>query len=215
MTPLILDLFCGAGGAGVGYEDAGFEVFGVDERRQRNYPFEMHQGDALAFLAEADLSQFAAIHASPPCHAYLPLAQNGYPGKDLGFRDLIAETRIALKQSGKPWIIENIPGSPLRRPVTVCGGALGLKVQRHRKFESSEKLIGTGCEHPWEKTGERPVGVYGKPGGFGSRRGQQGFSMAEWVEAMQIDWMTSREITQAVPPAYTRFLGFQLIKTLK
>ena len=131
--PRLLDLFCCAGGAGAGYAKAGFEVVGVDLHPQPRYPFEFHQADAMTF----DLSGFDAIHASPPCQAYTVLGGR----EDLShYPDLVDAVRERLQAAGVPWIIENVPGAPLRDPITLCGAMFGLRSYRHRLFESSVQL---------------------------------------------------------------------------
>src|SRR5574337_20985 len=128
MKPRLLDLFCCAGGCAMGYHRAGFDVVGVDINPQQRYPFEFHQADAMTF----DLSGFDAIHASPPCQAYTVLGGR----EDLShYPDLVDAVRERLQASGKPWIIENVPGAPLRDPITLCGAMFGLRRYRHRLFE--------------------------------------------------------------------------------
>jgi len=133
MRPKILDLFCGAGGASMGYHLAGFEVVGVDIALQPNYPFEFHQADAMAF----PLSGFDAIHASPPCQAYTRMARGllQSQGRAKEHPRLIEPIRARLLESGLPYIIENVEGAPLIRPIRLCGSSFGLDVQRHRLFE--------------------------------------------------------------------------------
>jgi DNA (cytosine-5)-methyltransferase 1 len=144
--PLLLDLFCGAGGAGMGYANAGFRVIGVDHKPQPNYPFEFHRIDALHAL-ELDLSRVDAIHASPPCQAHSPL--NALWGRD--HPDHIPAVRNRLSQLTIPWIIENVPGAPLRPDLILCGSMFGLFVRRHRVFESNRPLPtqGTGAGQSW------------------------------------------------------------------
>lgn len=228
--PRLLDLFCGAGGCAVGYHRAGFEVVGVDIRPQPRYPFPFVEGDALDFLrclgAGASacgyyLSDFAAIHASPPCQAYsVTRSINGRP--DLP--DLLPETRRLLIATGKPWVIENVPGAPMNFAALVCGLSLGLRVKRHRLFESSVWLFGTGCPathgdnvivfgHEALFADKSWVSVYGggapaKPDG--SRRASADVARI----AMGIDWMTRDELSQAIPPAYTHYLGKQLMRAI-
>lgn len=132
IRPRLLDLFCGAGGAAMGYHLAGFDVVGCDINPQPNYPFPFHQYDALAAIVEQG-HRFDFIHASPPCQSYTPL--NAYNHHE--YPDLIAVTRELLVASGKPWIIENVPQAPLIDPVTLCGPMFGLKLYRHRLFEAS------------------------------------------------------------------------------
>jgi DNA (cytosine-5)-methyltransferase 1 len=205
--PRLLDLFCCAGGAGMGYHRAGFEVVGIDIDPQPHYPFELHQGDALKYLLEHH-HEFDAFHASPPCQAWT-LAQriqgNEHP-------DFVTATRSAFELIGKPWVIENVEGAPLRSPITVCGASFpGLRVYRHRLFESNVPL--TAPPHrahtaPIRKMGRRP-----EPGEFMHVVGNfSGAALAR--EAMGIDWMTRDELREAIPPAYTEHIGRQLIDHL-
>jgi DNA (cytosine-5)-methyltransferase 1 len=228
--PLLLDLFCGAGGAAVGYHRAGFDVVGVDILPQPRYPFPFIQGDALN--PPVDLSRFDAIHASPPCQAHTALKamwnSRAHP-------ELIEPTRNLLESSGLPYVIENVPGSPTRALIVLCGtmfrlGTGDAELWRHRRFETSflPELV-PPCEHYSRR---RVVGVYGghgrdrrrgKPrvcrvhghsGGSSTRDGTQQFTVAERREAMGIDWMTGAELSQAIPPAYTEFIGRQLLRAL-
>jgi DNA (cytosine-5)-methyltransferase 1 len=213
--PRLLDLYCGAGGAAMGYHRAGFDVVGVDIADQPNYPFPFVQADAL----ELGYRGFDAIHASPPCQAYTKLAAM-HPGR--GYPLLIEPTRALLEATGLPWVIENVEGAPIAHHptldgahgVVLCGSAWGLGVdrgelQRHRAFESNFSIEPAGCRHV------RPaVGVYGHGGYSGKHRM---LYRAEAAEAMQIDWMTRDEMTQAIPPAYTEYIGRFLLEhiTLK
>lgn len=214
--PVLLDLFCGAGGAARGYADAGFEVIGVDVKPQPRYPFRFVQGDALDVLAGWDLlrPRFDAIHASPPCQAYSALrtmpGQRKHP-------ELVDVTRRALVRTGLPYVIENVPGAPLKDPLWLCGSEFGLRsgrrhLKRHRGFESNLFLLGAGgCTCSGSLIG----GVYGHGGGAqkAGRRGWQ-FSAEHSREALGIDWMNRDELAQAIPPAYTRFIGEQLLAHL-
>lgn len=206
--PRLLDLFCCAGGAGAGYAQAGFDVVGVDIKPQSNYPFEFIQADCLALDPEW-VASFDAIHASPPCQAHT-LAQRI---RNREHPDLIAATRDLLKASGRPWIIENVEGAPLINPITLCGSMFPeLRVYRHRLFESNIRLTAPGlCLHsaPLTKMG-RPVvdgafmHVVGNFSGAAAAR-----------KAMGIEWMTRDELREAVPPAYTKHLGSQLLAQLQ
>ena len=201
--PRLLDLFCCAGGAGMGYAKAGFDVVGVDINPQPRYPFEFHQADAMAF----DLSGFDAIHASPPCQAYTVLGGR----EDLShYPDLVDAVRDRLQASGKPWIIENVPGAPLRDPITLCGAMFGLRSYRHRLFESSVPL--TAPPHPRHAVRVNRRGEnrrqHWDSGGFITITGDVGVYCGP--EAMGVDWMSGNELSQAIPPAYTEFLGWQL-----
>lgn len=222
MKPRLLDLFCGAGGAAMGYSRAGFEVVGVDINPQKNYPFEFHQADAMTFPLEG----FDAIHASPPCQAF-SAGKNMWKGRlaDDRHPDLVAATRERLKASGLPYVIENVEGSPLTDYITLCGDMFGLGVKRHRLFETSFFI--------WNQPVCRPghpdfvVSVFGGSGlsrtpvggstthgtgNFMQRRTHVPFAMSK--AAMGIDWMIRDELSQAIPPAYTFFIGKHLMASL-
>ena len=212
----LLDLFCGAGGCSMGYHRAGFEVVGVDIKPQKNYPFEFHCSDAFAFL-EKHGHEFDVIHASPPCQAYSTLRnlgkQNHRP-----HCDLVEGTRTRCIQSGKPYVIENVPGSPLHGSLVLCGQYFGLDVRRHRHFESSVLMLIDSCHRSHRK---EPVAVYGdhperhtrKPGSGGYIHRAATLKIAQ--DAMGIDWMDWKEITQAIPPAYTEWIGQRLMEQLR
>ena len=209
----ILDLFCKAGGASVGYSRAGFEVVGVDIAKQKRYPFEFIKADAIEVLNDAGfISRFDAIVASPPCqtHSITQHLRNAQ-GKTTDKSDLIPETRAGLISSGLPYIIENVPGAPLINPVQLCGSSFGLKVRRHRRFESNIQLVGSSCDH--KKQG-RPVGIYGSMRDDIPKGGKTADTMDQAREAMGVDWMIWKELVEAIPPAYTEFLGKQLFKHL-
>jgi DNA (cytosine-5)-methyltransferase 1 len=195
----------------MGYYRAGFEVVGVDIKKQKRYPFEFIQADALEILADKDfLNQFDAIAASPPCqtHSITQHLRNAQ-GKSTSKVDLIPQTRQALKELGKPYIIENVPGAPLIDPVVLCGSAFGLKVRRHRHFESNKNLKGSICDH---KTQGRPVGVYGSMRDEIPKGGKTADTIEQAREAMGIDWMIWGELVEALPPVYTEYLGKQLLE---
>jgi len=209
----LLDLYCKAGGASKGYADAGFEVTGIDIKKQKRYPFTFIQADCLEIMKDLDfLRSFDVIAASPPCQTHsstkhLRVAQ----GKQTDKVDLIPQTREALVASGVPYVIENVPGAPLIDPVQFCGSYFGLKVRRHRLFESNIKLIGSPCKH---KEQGRPVGIYGSmrdeiPGG-----GHTAKTIEQAREAMGIDWMIWGELVEAIPPIYTYEIGKQLLLTI-
>jgi DNA (cytosine-5)-methyltransferase 1 len=207
--PLLLDLFCGAGGAAMGYHRAGFDVIGVDIVPQPNYPFKFHQGDALEWARDA--GEFDLVHASPPCQAFTAYRRRG-AGVGDGYPDLIEQTRRALR--GVPYVIENVVGASLHHPVQLCGSSFGLDVRRHRLFESNIKIDGAPCDHSWQTPRFPPatnrinlrrtveVGVWRIPLDVQQR-------------AMGIGWMTLRELSEAIPPAYTEFIGRQLIDQLE
>ena len=205
----LLDLFCKAGGGSMGYHLAGFEVVGVDIKKQKRYPFEFIQADALEVMADKDfMSQFDVIAASPPCqtHSITQHLRNAQ-GKSTSKVDLIPQTRQALQELGKPYIIENVPGAPLINPVVLCGSAFGLKVRRHRHFESNVELVGSICNH---KAQGRPVGVYGSMKDEIPKGGKTASTIEEARKAMGIDWMIWGELVEALPPIYTQFLGKQI-----
>ena len=218
--PRLLDLFCGAGGASMGYHRAGFDVVGVDIEPHPDYPFGLIVADALEAVGDhAFLSMFDAVAASPPCHRYVQwqnLNAKRY-GRRVDHPDLIPPTRAALIASGLPFVIENVVGSPLRSPVTLCGSMFGLGVRRHRLFESSEFLWGSlPCRH----TGDE-IAVYGKLDGrrVWTRVDGSEVRAARTLEqaqaAMGIDWMDWADLREAIPPAYTEYLGAQLIDALR
>jgi len=207
----LLDLYCKAGGASVGYARAGFEVIGVDIKKQKRYPYQFIQADALDVLADKDfISQFDVIAASPPCqtHSATKHLRNAQ-GKSTNKVDLIPQTREGLIASGKIYIIENVPGAPLIDPVVMCGSSFGLKVRRHRQFESNVKLTGLSCNH---KLQGKPVGVYGSMRDEIPSGGHTAKSLEEAREAMGIDWMLWGDLVEAIPPIYTEYLGKQIME---
>jgi DNA (cytosine-5)-methyltransferase 1 len=218
--PRLLDLFCGAGGAAVGYSRAGFEVVGVDIAPQPRYPFEFHQADALEFLAAAG-RDFDAIHASPPCQRYTT-ASFCRKNKDR-HPDLVDQVRSLFKDMATPYVIENVMESPLcRGSIVLCGLMFGLKVFRHRVFECSEFLwVPPHPSHRGKRIGDDGMCcVVGHGGGTSrkmraylrSRHGCGGQQTKEnWASAMGIDWMSRDELSQAIPPAYTEWIGKQLM----
>jgi DNA (cytosine-5)-methyltransferase 1 len=208
----MLDLFCGAGGCSVGYSRAGFDVVGVDMNAKvgRHYPFEFHAADALEHLA-GHWQEFDAIHASPPCQAYSQSAQSQRnAGKE--YPDMLAPTREALTATGLPWVIENVPRAPMRPDFKLCGCQFGLKLRRERWFEVSwpASQLAQPCYHPFPVVS---VVGHGTPTWV---REQLGFNptIADYREAMGIDWMNRNELSQAIPPAYTEYLGGLLIAEL-
>lgn len=219
----LLDLYCGVGGASVGYARAGFEVHGVDLKHGKRYPFMYNRADVLDVLRDENfIDQFDVIHASPPCqtHSVTKHLRNAQ-GNSTNKIDLIPQTREALIASGKPYIIENVPGSPLIDPVQLCGSSFGLKVRRHRLFESNMPIKGSECDH---KRQGRPIGVYGamgdKPQGLDKVTGkyvyggQVATTIDEARQAMGIDWAIWTELVEAIPPAYTEYLGAQIVNWL-
>ena len=207
--PRLLDLFCCAGGAGEGYRRAGFEVVGVDITPQPNFPFPFIQADATV-LDPKFIATFDVVHASPPCQAYSDLAaRNGNGHK---WPRLIEPTRELLKASGRPYIIENVEGAPLVNYVVLCGTMFpGLRVLRHRLFETNFPiLVPPHRKHPKVHTLDKRKNHYGKTDewtDFVQVTGGGNCSIAAARDAMGIDWMIKREINEAIPPAYTEFIG--------
>ena len=200
----LLDLFCGAGGAGMGYSRAGFEVVGVDINPQPNYPFEFHQADAFDYLRE-HASEFDVIHASPPCQAYsesTPITTKHKHPK------LITLCHKLFIETGKPYIIENVEGSRryLKNPLMLCGSMFGLGVWRHRYFEVYPTFFmsPSTCQH-----NGHPVTI-NPPANARKNQGKRNFENEK--VAIGIDWMDKKEISQAIPPAYTEFIGDFLLR---
>lgn len=209
----LLDLFCGAGGAAMGYARAGFEVVGVDIIPQPHYPFTFHQANALKYPFDG----FDIIHASPPCQHYSDLAKRN--GNAHEWPDLIPDVRARLLESGLPYIVENVEGAPLVDPIVLCGTMFpGLRVLRHRLFESNIILIQPPHpRHPLVFTHDKRKPHYGKldqDSSFVQVTGGGNCTIANARAAMGIDWMTKGEINEAIPPAYTRFIGMQLTHRL-
>jgi DNA (cytosine-5)-methyltransferase 1 len=236
LKPRLLDLFCGAGGCSVGYARAGFEVVGVDVAAQANYPFRFVQADALEYLDTITfdgvtayttldgLEIFDAIHASPPCQHFTAYGNVVKDIKDR-YENLLEPTRELLKAAGLPYVIENVVGAPMEAPVLLCGSMFDLDVRRHRLFETNWDLQppAWGCRHKiW--------GPNRFPGGNKVRRERDGRSrskalirgtvevgtwsipLATQKAAMGVDWeITTRELSEAIPPAYTEFIGAQLL----
>jgi DNA (cytosine-5)-methyltransferase 1 len=217
--PKLLDLFCGAGGASMGYHRAGFDVVGVDIAPQPHYPFEFHQADALTF----PLDGFDAVAASPVCKRHSRITRTAVDPSS--HPDLVTPTRLRLLADGRPFVIENVPEAPLVDPITLCGSMFDLDVMRHRCFETNWGLGNHHwpCRHGiWSPRFSpnrsdakknpsrlsRVVGVYGGGGGHGQRAEDR-------RRAMGIEWMNRDELAQAIPPAYTEWIGSQLLATLE
>lgn len=216
----LLDLFCGAGGAAVGYHRAGFtEIVGVDIKPQKRYPFTFVQGEALLYLA-AHGGGFDAIHASPPCQAY-SVASNVHKKAGKVYPDLLRAMRLLCQAVGRPFVLENVALAPFENHVVrLCGLMFNLPIFRHRGFECSSAVLAP--EHPsheGKRIGEGYYSIAGSAGRWKSwgriQRGVMKGTRAEWRKAMGIDWMTRHELTQAIPPAYTEFIGRQLIAHLR
>jgi hypothetical protein len=223
--PLLLDLFCCAGGAGEGYRRAGFEVVGVDVDRHRYPAGEFHRGGALPVLRHLIRyghvfgRRFDAIHASPPCQNESALTKGNR--KRAGWTDrhapMIEATRQLLEATGLPYVIENVQGAPVRRDLTLCGEMFGLAVIRHRYFELGGWSMAAPAHVPHRgrvagmRHGEWFTGPYFAVYGLGGGKG----SVAQWQAAMGIDWTSDRrELAEAIPPAYTELVGRGLLAAL-
>lgn len=208
--PKLLDLFCCAGGAAMGYHRAGFDVTGIDNRPQPRYPFAFVQADALEYLAEHG-HEYDAIHASPPCHDYTSLVS--LSGAN-GTRWLLPATRDALRLSGRPWVIENVPGADLRADVRLCGAMFGLRTYRHRWFELGDPMFPPVLPHPRHRV---RTSTYKR-----KRQYLEGYNISvtgnvgSWVgsRVLGIDWMIGAELSQAIPPVYTEVIGRHLLDQL-
>lgn len=240
----LLDLFCGAGGCAVGYHRAGFtDIVGVDVKPQLRYPFDFFKAGALEFLKclkEADgigdalgalnatgglrLSDFDAIHASPPCQAFTRARHTpGAIGRE--YPDLLTPTIKALDATGKPWVVENVPGSPLPSAIELCGTQFGLRLRRHRWFASNIFLFSPSrpCRHTdgdltvfggvVQVAGSRGASYVAATGRTHYR--QLRVPTGKGGDAMGIDWMDRWELSQAIPPAYTEFIGKQLLSHIQ
>ena len=213
MKPRLLDLFCGQGGASMGYHLAGFEVVGVDIRPQPRYPFEFHQADAMSY----PLDGFDVLAGSPPCNDHSPLAHlHGEQGTGW----MLSATIERFRATGRPYVVANVAGADLPGELVLCGTEFGLQtrrdgrlyaLKRHRRFASNLFLMGAGgCT-----CAGRPVmGVYGHGGGVGVQKGVRA-RQGEGAELLGVDWMTVKGQAQAIPPAYTRFIGEQLLREVE
>ena len=213
--PKILDLFCGVGGAASGYNRAGFEVVGVDIVEQPRYPFEFCHNDALRHMKRvlAGVESYDAIHASPPCQAFTAYGRTGCVRDD--HPNLIPETREMLIASGLPYVIENVPGAPLIDPVQICGTGLGIRVRRHRLFETNWPLRGVPCAHK-RFTDRIFPGSSNRPNGRTVMNvGEYRVPLATQREVMEMPWSDLYGIAQAIPPAYAEMIGVQLMQLIE
>ncbi len=220
----LLDLFCGAGGAAMGYHQAGFtEIVGVDIIPQPNYPFTFIQADALT--PPVDLDYFDLIHASPPCQAYSITAKAFPHLRNRRYPTLVEPTQTML--AGRPYVIENVPGAPLRADIILCGSMFGLAsfdpdmdrvmyLRRHRLFEMSFPMM--SAPDQCRQYAGAIAGVYGGGGleradALAGRTRRGGYTPKADVrrEIMRMPWATMKEVNEAIPPAYTRFIGEQFL----
>ena len=219
----VLVLYSCGGGSSMGYHNAGFDVTGVDIVKKRDYPFSQIKADCLEIIKDIDfLRTFDLIHASPPCQKHTRATKCSW-GKVSEINHIPA-VRNALNKAKVPYIIENVEGAPLLEDMVIklCGSMFDLKVRRHRLFElgflngvlKEYRKNPLSCNH--KKQG-KPVGVYGSMGdtvkGTCKKTGKVVYggstakTLEEAQEAMGIDWLQWRDLTQAVPPKYTEFLG--------
>jgi DNA (cytosine-5)-methyltransferase 1 len=217
--PRLLDAFCGEGGAGMGYHRAGFDVVGVDlsAKALRRYPFPAVRADAVWFIREHG-HEFDAIHASPPCQSESTLRHR--TGVD--YLDLLTPTLDALQDFTAPWIVENVASTrKLPGALILCGTEFDLSAEtstgrrwlkRHRRFGSNVFLTAAGGCYCSAKS---IAGIYGDGGGGQQTRGFRYENAAQMHQAMGTPWMSRRGMSQAIPPAYTEFLGAQLIDQMR
>lgn len=236
MKPVLVDLCCGAGGCSKGYADAGFEVIGIDHKKQPRYPFRFIESDVL----DIDLPDADIYHASPPCQLF-SIGSKKYRNQGKQYPDVLTPLREKLQRVGKPFIIENVVGAPLRKDLRLCGEMFGLRVLRHRIFElhGLTVLQPPHMKHRLSLREGSAVGVYGSNGTLymlshkndykqeyaklkkhkqsyyatvpGNGGNSYSYQLGKWREAMGIDWMNKKELTQAIPPAYTEYIGRQII----
>lgn len=213
--PLLLDLFCGGGGAARGYAQAGFDILGVDIKAQPYYPYPMVRADVFDVVDRLlRTHRPAAVHASPPCQRFVTMADRE------SHLDLIEPTRGLMKGLGVPYVMENVALAPLEYPTMLCGTTFGLgceaygewyELQRHRYFESNLAMVSAGpCRH----SGGKVAAIYGHPGGFDRRRNVKLLQVAHWRKAMGIDWLPAPTLKEAIPPAYSFHFGQQILAEL-
>jgi DNA (cytosine-5)-methyltransferase 1 len=224
-TIKVLDMFCGAGGASGGFKQLGWEVVGMDIKKQPHYPFEFIQKDCMEVVPD-ELQGFDFIWASPPCQRYSVMTKRW--GREGNHPDLVAPVRKLLRESRKPYCIENVVGAPLENPVMLCGSMFGLQtkygsqLRRHRLLECNFPVAQMECKHNKGSVigvyggGQHPdrrvpatIGIYGHAGGGSTRDGLAFFSTQDRKDAMGIEWMVGDELSQAIPPAYSRYIGEQ------
>ncbi|WP_170837846.1 DNA cytosine methyltransferase [Streptomyces sp. TP-A0874] len=201
--PRLLDLCCGAGGLSMGYHLAGFDVTGVDLHPQPNYPFAFHQADALTYLTDlittSRIREFDLVHASWPCQHFARVT--AWRGSRGAHPDLLTPGRELLKATGLPWVIENVPEAPLRPDHILCGSQFGLRVRRHRLFETSWGGGGELLPPCWHPKGRNKLLAF-------EHKDERAYA-----DAMGCTWMTNLEARQAVPPAYSQWIAEQFLNT--
>lgn len=212
-TPILLDLYCGSGGAAMGYWQAGFMVIGVDHVAQREYPFPFYMADALEFLDWAG-DVFDCYHASPPCQTHSITKRRVPPRNRTHHVDWLPETRKRFQAlgAGVPWVIENVVGAPLESPIVLCGTMFGLNTYRHRLFESNIQLQLPDAPHLSHRWKSARLGQRAKAHEFGQYVGNFP-GVREAQDDLGAYWMTRSGIAQCIPPAYTHHIGRQLWPT--
>ncbi len=216
--PVILDAFCGAGGAGMRYYLAGWDVVGIDIEDQPNYPFKCKQGDALAYMKK-HWRKYDAIHASPPCQHFTQGAARWDTADN--HLDLLTPTLDFLEGLPIPWVVENVLTAATKHramepTIILCGTMFDLGVFRHRAFQSNVGLMAPPHYPHKGKIGDgKYETVAGHTGGSSSRDGWSAGGLAAWRKAMGINWMNSRELAESIPPAYTKHIGQQMIQSRK
>lgn len=212
----LLDLFSGAGGAAMGYHLAGFDdITGIDIKIQKRYPFKFIRADALEYLKglieSGEIEEYDLIHASPPCQRYSKMTAKKYRGNH---PDLIGPIRELLKLSGKPYVIENVENARryLINPILLCGSMFCLKLWRHRYFEiyPCQLLLTPPCNHSFE-----PVLITGTTRRKPENGGRFEYTAQQCREASGLNWMTRKEMDEAIPPAYTQYIAQQFLTSLK
>lgn len=228
--PRVLDLFCGEGGSAYGWWLAGFDPVGVDAVEQPNYPFEFHKGDATTW----PLDGFALVTGSPPCKEHtelfrtLPAASAAKHDTGWMLNHTIERFKAWQAATGVPWVVENVPGADVPGSLILCGKEFGLEtdqyaLKRHRQFLSNVYLMGAGGCDGMHGPGEKPIaGVYGdlanstrpsRASGRGAARPRASVSLAR--ELMGMPWASAKGLSQAIPPAYTQFIGEQIMAHLR
>jgi DNA (cytosine-5)-methyltransferase 1 len=219
-APVLLDLFCGGGGAAMGYHRAGFAVVGIDYVPQPSYPFKFVRADAMRY----PLDGFDAVHASPPCKRFTSARNRDRNTLRLfdPHDDLLTPTLARFAELGVPWVVENVPGSPMPAgSITLCGSSFGLDVRRHRLFASNVELVAPACDHAWqvprfqslENKGRKSGRLASVVGVHGTLQGGAD-TLALRQRALGIDWLDNDRLTQAIPPAFTEHIGAQLLATI-